>query len=178
MAELEWEPMEGGYTSGLYHIAPLDHGSKHHWRLSTIDDSVPAADFITLTVAQQAAVGLERARIRRSRILTDLAVGCVAATVAMVAGAVMSGLVGFVVMMAAAWLALRSFVGAMSEHLGDAWSWNRAPGTPRRITPFDRAWAGVVDTTKDKVVERISVVEADDPGSEPQVRILPPEPPG
>ncbi len=180
MAELEWEPMDGGYTSGRYHIAPLDGGSKHHWRLFTIDHSVPAADFKTLSIARQAAVGLERARIRRSRILTDLTVGVAAAIVAVAAGAVMKELLGFVVMMAAVWLAVRSFVGAMSEHLGDAWSWNRAPGTPRRITPFDRAWAGVVDTTKDKVVERISVVAQDSSGAgaEPKIRILPPEPPG
>jgi len=36
MAELEWEPMEGGHTSGLYRIAPLDDGSKHHLAVFSI----------------------------------------------------------------------------------------------------------------------------------------------
>jgi len=89
----------------------------------------------------------------------------------------MNNVEAFVVMMGAVWLAIRSFVAAMSEHLGDAWGWTRAPGTPRKITPFDRAWAGVVDATKTKVVERMSVAASvpSGPGSEPKVRILPPE---
>lgn len=180
MAELEWEPMDGGHTSGLYRIAPLDDGSKHHWRLSTIDDSVPAADFERLTVAFQTADGLERARIRRSKILTHLTVGVVATIVAVFAAAVMNDLPAFVVVVAATWLAVRSLVGAMSEHLGDAWGWTRAPGTPRQITGLDRAWAGVVDAASAKVVERVSIAVAASAGSddEPKVRILPPERPG
>jgi hypothetical protein len=148
--------------------------------LSTIDDSVPAADFERLTVAFQAANGLERARIRRSKIVTHLTVGVVATVVAVFAAAVMNDVPALVVMMAATWLAVRSFVGAISEHLGDAWGWTRAPGTPPQITALDRAWAGVVDTARARVVERVSAAAAAsvEPDEEPKVRILSPEPPG
>jgi hypothetical protein len=180
MVELEWQSNDDGYTSGLYRISPIVDGSSHHWRLSTVDDSAPAADFQRLTVAFKAAVGLERSRVRRSRILTHLTVGVVAAIVAMLAAAVMDDLPAFVVMVVAIWLAIRSFVGAISEHLDDAWGWTRAPGTPRRITALDRAWAGVVDTVSARAVEKVSVGAAvrPGPGDEPKVRTLPPEPPG
>lgn len=177
MAELEWRPTDGGYAAGLYRIQPLDDGTNHHWRLTTVDDSAPDADFRTLSVAFVAAVGLERARIRRARALTHLAVGVVAGVVAVFAAAGKDDLPAFVVMMGAIWLAVWSFGEAMSEHLGDAWDWTRAPRTPRRITPFDRAWAGVVDATRTRVVARISVATSAAVGSddEPKVRILPPE---
>jgi len=177
MVELEWQPIAGGYESGLYRIEPLGDGSRHNWRLITADQSVMASDFKTQSVARRAAVELERARIRRSRVVTHLAVGVIASLVAVGAGAATNNLPTFIVMMVAVWLALRSFVGAMSEHLGDAWSWNRAPGTPRRITTIDRAWAGVVDASKAKVVARISVVDPVPSGAdvEPRIRILPPE---
>jgi hypothetical protein len=180
MAELEWQPTDDGYTTGFYRILRLNDGSDHHWRLVTVDDSAPAADFRRLTVAFQAADGLERARIRRSRILTHLTVGAVATVVVVLAAAVMNDLAAFLVTMGAIWLAVRSFVGATSEHFGDAWSWNRAPGTPRQITALDRAWAGVVDTASAKVVERVSAAAAASSGTEdePKVRTLPPEPPG
>lgn len=177
IAGLEWQPTDVGYAAGLYRIEPLDDGSRHNWRLTTVDDSSRADDFRTLSVAFQAADGLERARIRRSRILTHLAVGVVATIVAVFAGAVMNDLTAFIVMMAAVWLAVRSFVGAISEHLGDAWGWTLAPGTPQKITALDQAWAGVVDTASAKVVERASAAAAasSGPGSEPKIRILPPE---
>lgn len=180
MVELEWQPMAGGYESGLYRIEPLDDGSNHHWRLITADESVKASGFKTLSVARRAAMELERARIRRSRVVTHLAVGVVAAVVAVGAATAVNSLPTFIVMMVAVWLALRCFVGAVSEQLGDAWSWNRAPGTPRRTTTFDRAWAGVVDVSRAKVVARMGVVGSVPSGAdaEPKIRILPPEPPG
>lgn len=177
MVELEWQPMAGGYESGLYRIEPLGDGSGHNWRLTIVDESGPADDFKTLSVAFVAAAGQERARIRRSRVLTYLTVGFIAAVVAVITAPVTDDLAAFVVMMGAVWLALRSFMGAASEHLGDAWDWTRAQGTPRKMTPFDRAWAGVVDATRAKVVERISVATqvSPGPGGEPKIRILPPE---
>jgi len=177
IAELEWQPTDVGYAAGLYRIEPLDDGSRHNWRLTTVDDSAPADDFRTLSVAFVTAEGLERARIRRSRVTTHLAIGVVAAIVAVVTAAVINDLQTFIVMMGAVWLAMRSFAAAMSEHLGAAWGWTRAPGTPRKITPFDRAWAGMVDATKAKVVERMRVAApvSSGPGREPKIRILPPE---
>ena len=180
MTEFEWQPLGGSYVSGSYRIDPIDNDPRHHWRLTAVDDTTPPAGYKTLSGARLAAVGLERARIRRARVATHSTIGIIATLGVIVSASVINDLPGFVVMTVALWLAVRSFVGAVSEQLGDPWGGNRAPGTPRRITTFDRAWAGVVEATRRAVAERITVLEpvASGAGSEPKVRILPPEPPG
>ena len=177
MAELEWQSNGDRYAAGIYRIEPLDDGSRHNWRLTTVDESAPADHFQTLSVAFVAAAALERARIRRARVATHLAIGVMATLVAVVTAAITNDLTAFVIMMGAVWLAMRSFTAAMSEHLGDAWGWTRASGTPRKITPFDQAWAGLVGATKARVVAGMSTAEpvSSRSGREPKVRILPPE---
>lgn len=179
MAELEWQPLGQGYAWGVYRIEPLDNRSRHHWRLTTVGDATPPADYETLSGARAAAVGLERARIRRSRVLTHTVVGIGAGLVAVVSGAVMNDLPTFLIMLAAIWLTSRSFAGAVSEQLGDAWGWTRASGTPSAISARGQAWAGVVDRTRAAVVDHVSVIDSPEgPSDEPKITILPPEPPG
>lgn len=175
MGELTWSRVADGEDGLRYRIRRNADGATTPWRLETARRGAAStriwiahSHHPSRRRARARAGDLEKARVKRVRVLVHGLVGVAAAAVFAAGAASLNGLLTFVVTMTALYLALRSFVTAIAVWLSDAWGWTRDGGIswrPGRLEAF------LLDLADKRQMELIQSPSA---GASSPVRVLPP----